>query len=141
MPDNAAVNAALAFADKTMNQRLREARATGTDHDYDAAMESCIDTLAAAVRDLREQIRVLREAQGEADVRLAGVEAERDFYRDGLAEMTSRTDCNVKRAYLEGFDTGFQEAREADRRGSCDTGKECWMHSDSRRAMQAREGA
>ena len=38
-------------------------------------------TLAAAVRDLREQVRVMREAQGEADVRLAGVEAERDRYR------------------------------------------------------------
>ena len=43
---------ALAWASKTMNARLREARQTGNDHDYDEAMESCIDTLSARVREL-----------------------------------------------------------------------------------------
>lgn len=37
-----------------MNERLREARRTGNDHDYDAAMEGCIDILAAEVRRYRE---------------------------------------------------------------------------------------
>jgi hypothetical protein len=44
------IEQALAWADQTMNERLREARRTGNDHDYDAAMEGCIDILAAEVR-------------------------------------------------------------------------------------------
>ena len=49
MPDMTLAQA-LEWADKTLNQRLREARRTGNDHDYDATMEACIDTLAAEIR-------------------------------------------------------------------------------------------
>lgn len=58
------VNEALEWADKTMNERLFEARRTGTDHDYDAAMEACIDTLAAEVRRLREVLQAGMELIG-----------------------------------------------------------------------------
>jgi hypothetical protein len=41
---------ALAWTGKTIDERLREARRTGTDSDYDWSNEACIDTLAAEVR-------------------------------------------------------------------------------------------
>jgi hypothetical protein len=54
------LDAALAWADLTMNDRLREARRTGTDGDYEDKIEWCIDTLAAAVREREAALAELR---------------------------------------------------------------------------------
>lgn len=43
-----------------------------------------------------------RAAAGEQDIRLAGVEAERDHYRAALAEMRERRDADVEHAYAAG---------------------------------------
>jgi hypothetical protein len=78
-----ALAAALAWADMTMNARLLEARRTGTDGDYEDKIEWCIDTLAAAVRELRgENLRLTHESNGR-QFRLQQAEA-------ALAALTGR---------------------------------------------------
>lgn len=52
-----------------------------------------------------------------------------------LQSDNARLRALVERAYLEGHDAGFCECREAIRRGSCDTGKECWKQSDAKKEI------
>ena len=80
----------MAWADMTMNDRLREARRTGTDGDYDDKIEWCIDTLASAARGLQLYVAELETqvmgqhaiiVQAEAEVEALKDELERERLR------------------------------------------------------------
>ncbi len=58
--------------------------------------------LAAEVRRLREQLAACRAAAGEQDIRLAGVEAERDHYRAALAALREQTCHTCKHCSEQG---------------------------------------
>jgi acyl-coenzyme A thioesterase PaaI-like protein len=90
---------ALAWADQTMNERLREARRTGNDHDYDAVMEGCIDILAAEVRRLREENAVYEPAAKNWPALLARCEAAEGC--DGNCSCVVMSRHEWQRAYSE----------------------------------------
>ena len=74
MPSPAEVAAALAYADALVRD--------GQAH---SPFGAALLTLAAAVRGLTDQRDSYKAAYDELNVRLAGVEAERDHFRDALA--------------------------------------------------------
>jgi len=83
------LDAALAWADMTMNARLRDARRTGTDGDYEDKIEWCIDTLAAAVRKLRHDRDAWAAQSGFHQAKMMKAEADLASTRDELAVATS----------------------------------------------------
>ena len=107
----ALVNAAPALLDE-----LEQAR---------AEIEALELELAEAGKSLGLEIAQLRAELGEMDVRLAGVEAERDHYRAALAEMTTKRDALFEEA------TTARRELAALREQTCET---CKHHDDMDRA-------